>query len=102
MPTYTFENTDTGEIWDEIMSWDTRCTLLAEHPHVKQIITTAPALVRSKYVSGVKNDGGWNETLSRIAEAHPNSDLARSHGSKDTKTVKTNNIVDKWRKSLGK
>lgn len=102
MPSYTFKNNDTDEIWDEIMSWDERCSFLDDNPHIKQIIIKAPQLVRSQYVGGIKNDDGWKENLSRIAEAHPGSELARTHGSKDAKTVKTQTAVDKWRKSQGK
>lgn len=102
MPSYTFQNNETDEIWDAIMSWDERCSFLDDNPHIKQIMLKAPQLVRSRFVGGIKNDDGWQENLSRIAEAHPNSELARTHGSKDIKTVKTNNAVDKWRKSKQK
>lgn len=102
MPSYTFQNNETNEIWDAIMSWDERCSFLDDNPHIKQIINKAPELVGSRFVGRIQNDGGWNENLSRIAEAHPGSELARTHGSKDIKTVKTQNAVDKWRKSQGK
>lgn len=102
MPTYTFQDTQTGETWEEVCSWDDRCAFLKEHPHIKTIIVKAPALVGSRYISGIKNDDGWKENLSRIAEAHPGSAVAAQHGSKDTTSVKTRQAVDKWRKQTGK
>lgn len=102
MPSYTFQNNETEEIWDAMMSWDERCSFLDDNPHIKQIIKKAPQLVGSRYIGRIKNDGGWNENLSRIAEAHPGSALAQSHGSKDTTTVKTRQAVEKWRKSKNK
>ena len=102
MPTYTFKDTQTNETWEEVCSWDDRCAFLKDNPHIKTIITKAPSLVGSKYTSGIKNDDGWAENLSRIAEAHPGSALASQHGSKDSKTVKTRQAVDKWRKQTGK
>ena len=102
MPTYTFQDKQTGETWDEICSWDDRCAYLNEHPNTTTIITKAPTFVASRYVSGIKNDNGWNENLSRIAEAHPGSALAGKYGAKDSTTVKTRRAVEKWRKQTGK
>ena len=102
MPRYTFQDTQTGDTWEEICSWDDRCAFLDENPHVKTLITGAPMLVGSRYTSGIKNDDGWKENLSRIAEAHPGSALASQHGPKDSKTVKTRQAVERWRKQTGK
>jgi len=101
MPRYTFQDTLTGETWDEIISWDDRVAFLEAHPHIKTLITGAPSLVGSRYTSGIKNDDGWKENLSRIAEAHPGTPLAAQHGSKDSKSVKTREVVDKWKKKTG-
>lgn len=102
MPTYTFQDTHSGDTWEEFCSWDDRCAFLESNPHVKQLIVNAPNFVGSRYTSGIKNDGGWQENLSRIAEAHPASALAAQHGTKDAKTVKTRQAVEKWRKQSGK
>ena len=102
MPRYTFQDNQTGETWDEICSWDDRCAFLEDNPHVKTLITGAPSLVGSRYTSGIKNDDGWAENLSRIAEAHPGSALADKHSAKDSKTVKTRQAVERWRKQTGK
>lgn len=103
MPTYTFKNKDTGEVWDEICTWEERCAFLEDNPEFTTIITKAPSLVSSRFTSErVKNDDGWQENLSRIAEAHPNSALADRYGSKDIKTVKTRDAVERWRKQTGR
>lgn len=102
MPIYTFHDKETGDTWEENCSWDDRCAYLKEHPNITTLITSAPSIVGGRYSSGVKNDDGWNENLSRIAEAHPNSALADRYGPKDSKTVKTREAVNKWRKQTGK
>ena len=38
MPTYTFENTKTGKVYDEYMSISERETYLEQNPHIKQLI----------------------------------------------------------------
>ena len=43
----------------------------------------------------IKNDGGWKENLSRIAEAHPNTPLADRYGKKTTKEIKTRQVLKK-------
>jgi hypothetical protein len=102
MPIYTFKNTQTGDVWDELCSWNDRCSYLQENPHVTTIIDGAPGLVSSQYSSGPKNDEGWHENLSRIAEAHPTSDLANRYGSKSIKAAGTRNAVKRWRDQTGK
>lgn len=99
MPLYTFLNTETDEQFEELMSISAREEYLETNPHIKQIILSAPGIVGGTNLGSFKNDGGWNETLSRIAEAHPNSALADKHGSKSAKETKTKQAVDKWRKT---
>ena len=45
MPIYTFKNTQSGDVWDELCSWDDRCSYLQENPHITTIIDKAPGLV---------------------------------------------------------
>tara|TARA_B100001778_G_C18306978_1_gene502477 strand:+ start:180 stop:491 length:312 start_codon:yes stop_codon:yes gene_type:complete len=97
MPIYTFENTKTGEIYDDMMSIAEKETFLKKNKHIEQKLTTINI---SSGVMGVnmKNDGGWKDNLSRIAEAHPNSELANQHKRRSTKEVKTQQVVAKHRK----
>ena len=50
-------------------------------------------------VSGMsyKSDQGWKETLSKVAEAHPQSALASEVGKKSIKQIKTEQVVKKHR-----
>ena len=97
MPIYTFENTKTGKVYDDMMSIAEKEEFLDKNKHIKQKLTTINI---SSGVMGVnmKNDGGWKDNLSRIAEAHPNSELANQHKRRSTKEVKTQQVVAKHRK----
>jgi hypothetical protein len=45
---------------------------------------------------GPKTDGGFNENMSRIAAAHPNSPLADRYGSSKTNAqIKAKKLYDK-------
>ena len=97
MPSYTFENTKTGEVYDDMMSISDMESFLKKNKHIKQIIG------RVNIVSGVsgithKTDGGWNDNLQRIAEAHPKSALADRYKMKSIKEVKTQQVINKHRK----
>ena len=74
---------------------------LKKNKHIKQRLTTINI---SSGVQGVnmKNDGGWKDNLSRIAEAHPTSPLADQHRRRSIKEVKTAQVMAKHRKRRGK
>ena len=97
MPIYTFENTKTGKVFDDMMSISEKESYLKKNKHIKQLLTTINI---SSGVVGVnmKNDGGWKDNLSRIAEAHPNSELAKQQKRRSTKEVKTQQVVEKHRR----
>lgn len=91
MPEYTFKNEDTGEHFTEVMSMSAREEFLKDNPNMTQQI------LRVNMISGtgLKNDNGWKENLSRIAEAHPNSALADQVGGRTNKTVKNVNALNR-------
>ena len=96
MPTYTFENTKTGKVFDDFMSMADKETYLEQNPHIKQIIN------KINIVAGVsgrsyRSDQGWKEVQSKIAEAHPQSAFAKEHGKKSIKQIKTEQVVKKHR-----
>ena len=97
MPIYTFENTKTGKVYDDMMSIAEKEEFLNKNKHIKQKLTTINI---SSGVMGVnmKNDGGWKDNLSRIAEAHPTSALADQHRKRSIKEVKTQQVMAKHRK----
>ncbi len=99
MPTYTFFNEQSGIEWDDIMSYAERTEFLEQNPHIKQVPPTKLNIVRGTSLSkSTRTDGGWNENLQRIAEAHPTSEIANQYGDKSAKAVKTRQAVEKWRK----
>ena len=93
MPTYNFKNTDTGEEFEEIMSMSEREKFLEQNPNIQQL----PSMFSMVGGTGdrIKNDGGWKDNLSRIAEAHPGSPLAYRHGKKSTKDINTRQVLKK-------
>ena len=97
MPSYTFENKKTGKVWTDIMTIDEMENYLNKNKNVRQIITSVNIVAG---VSGMsyRSDKGWNETLSKIAEKHPQSKLAQDMGTKSTKQIKTEQVMKKHRK----
>jgi len=97
MPIYTFENKKTGKVYDDMMSIAEKESFLKKNKHIEQKLTTINI---SSGVMGVnmKNDGGWKDNLSRIAEAHPTSELAQQHRKRSVKEVKTQQVVEKHRR----
>ena len=92
MPTYSFRNNDTGEEWDEFFSISGKEEFLKENDHIVQL----PSLISIiGDVGGIKNDSGWGDNMSRIAEAHPGSPLAMRYGKKSTKDINTRQVLKK-------
>lgn len=96
MPIYTFENKKTNEVYDEMMTISEMEAYLKKNKHVKQIISCVNIVGG---VSGIsyKGDQGWKEVQSKIAEAHPQSNLAQEHRKKSIKEIKTEQVIKKHR-----
>ena len=92
MPTYTFQDTDTGEVFDKILKISEKDNFLKDNPNLKSLVTGINIVAG---VGSIKSDSGWKENLSRIAEAHPRSALAERHGNKSIKDIKTKQVVEK-------
>jgi len=75
MPTYTFRNKDSEEIFDKIMSWNSREEYLKENPNL-EVIMGAPAMGDSVRLGIKKPDQGFNEVLSKIHAANYRSNLS--------------------------
>ena len=93
MPSYSFKNTETGEEWEELLTISEREKFLEQNPHVQQL----PSMVSIVGGQGdrIKNDSGWKENMSRIAEAHPGSPLASRYGKDTAKNINTRNVLKK-------
>ena len=98
MPTYTFENTKTGKVYDDMMSIAEMEKFLKKNKHIKQKLTTINISSGVRGMGNMKNDGGWKDNLSRIADAHPTSELVQQHRKKSIKEVKTQQVVEKHRR----
>ena len=100
MPVYTFLDTKKDEEFTEFMSISEMEEYLVKNKHIRQVIMPINIVGG---ISGVthKNDQGWKETLSKIAEANPHTPLGREHGKKDVKSIKTKQAVSKMKKKYG-
>ena len=93
MPSYSFRNTETGEEWEELLSISEREKFLEQNPHIQQL--PSKVSIVGGYGDRIKNDGGWKENMSRIAEAHPGSPLASRYGKDTAKNINTRNVLKK-------
>ena len=94
MPNYNFVNTDTGEEFEEFFTISGREEFLKDNPNIQQLPSLF-ALSASGTGDRIKNDNGWKENMSRIAEAHPGSPLAEKYGKSSTKDINTRNVLKK-------
>jgi len=96
MPLYDLIDSETDEVHEVFMSYSKLEEYLKENPTLSQV-PAAPSLVSG--IAGIthKNDSGFNDMLSRIAEANPTSPLAETRGSKGIKESKTRDAVRKQR-----
>lgn len=101
MPRYAWEDPKTGEQWETIMTYEEMMTYKEENPHLHQIFQMNFTSSRYTSTNGLKNDDGWNEMLSRIGEAHPDSALGQTNRKKTIKEIKTKEAIEKNRKRLG-
>jgi hypothetical protein len=67
---------------------------LSKNKHITQVLQPINIVAG---VSGLthKNDQGWKENMSRIAEAHPTSPLADRYGKKSIKQIRTQQALKK-------
>jgi len=93
LPLYDFVNKETGEQFTKMMKISEKSEYLEANPHIESIILSAPKLTSG--FGGIKNDNGWKENLSRIAEAHPNSALAEKQGGRSSKAAKVGELAKK-------
>lgn len=78
MPTYSFRNKDTGEIFDKVMRIADRDEFLTQNPHLESVITGAPAFTGDHITAVKKYDTGFKEVLQKIHERTPGSQLNKT------------------------
>ena len=94
MPIYTFYNKKTKKEYDDMMSISEMEDYLSKNKHITQVLQPINIVAG---VSGLthKNDQGWKENMSRIAEAHPTSPRADRYGKKSIKQIRTQQALKK-------
>ena len=97
MPIYSFKNTKTGKVYDDMMSIADKEVYLEKNKHIQQMVTKINISSGVVGVGAMRNDNGWKEMQSRIAEAHPASEFAQQHGTRTAKEIKTQAVVKKHR-----
>ncbi len=95
MPTYTFIDNNTEEIFEEFMGISERERYLKDNPHISQVPVMFAAVGDHIMGVGPKVDGGFNERMEQIANAHPSSPLADRYSRPSTKTLQTRNVLKK-------
>ena len=99
MPIYTFYNKKTKKQYDDMMTIAEMENYLKKNKHITQVITGLN-IVASVGSRTMKTDSGWKDTLSKIAEAHPQSGLAKQHTKKTIKQIKTEQAVAKNKRRI--
>ena len=77
MPTYTFKDTNTGEIFDKVMKIAEREEYLKSNPHLESVIS-APMLVDPIRLGGIRPPSGFKEVLKNIHDRSPGSQLKKN------------------------
>ena len=99
MPIYTFFNNKTKKEFDEMMTISEMESYVKKNKHIKQVIKGINIVASVGSRTG-KTDSGWKDTLSKIAEAHPQSDLAKQHTKKTIKQIKTEQAIAKNKRRI--
>jgi len=94
MPFYDLIDSETNETHEVFMSYTKLQEYLVENPTFTQV-PSAPTFISG--VAGLthKNDSGFGDMMSRIADANPTSPLADKYGDKGIKESKTRDAVKK-------
>ena len=99
MPIYTFYNKKTKKEYDDMMSISDMEQYLQKNKHITQVLQPIN-IVAGIGSTNIKNDQGWKDNMSRIAEAHPTSPLATRYGKKSIKQIKTEQAITKNKKRI--
>ena len=78
MPSYDFENKETGEIEEHTISYTKLDEFKKDNPHLKQVILKAPTLDYDGGKSILQKAGdGWKEVQQRIQSGLPPKDRSK-------------------------
>ena len=72
MPTYQFQDSNTGELIEKVMKISELDQFKADNPHLTRVFEGSSASIGDPVRLGIrKNDNGWREVLHKIAERTP-------------------------------
>jgi hypothetical protein len=74
MPKYTFENTQTGEIYEDFMTISSMEELLEKNPHIRQV-PGSPMIVSGVASGRNKPDREFRDLLKTIKKNNPRSNV---------------------------
>ena len=97
MPIYTFRKKTSKKEFTEMMSISEMEDYMKKNPNIIQVPQVLNIVAGT---GGMKNDSGWKDNLSRIAEAHPECALADRYGKKSIKEIKTKQALAKNKRRL--
>ena len=97
MPTYRFYDKVKDVEFEDYMTIS-EMEKLIKKKHITLMPPTQMNIVGSVGQLDSKTDSGWKEMLSRVAEAHPESNLADRYGKKTNAQIKTKQLLNKYRK----
>ena len=97
MPTYNFYNSKTKKTYTDLMTIS-EMEEFTKKKHIKLLPPTQLNIVSSVGNVDSKTDSGWKDVLSKISEAHPESNLAQQYGKKSVKDTQIDRVIHKHRK----
>ena len=97
MPIYKFRDKVTDELIDITLRIADYDSFLASNDNLERYIDSVPGIVGG--TGSIRTDSGFKEVLSKVAEAHPNSNLADRTLSRSATQVKVDNVVNKYRRA---
>ena len=77
MPTYTFKNKDTNEVFDKFMKISERDQYLADNPNIEPMLTTS-FVEHLDYDKSKKVDEGFKDVLRSIRDNAPGGKYMQS------------------------
>jgi|TARA_B110000259_G_scaffold226_1_gene357 septin family protein len=95
MPLYSFKNKKTGKEFEDLMTIAEKEVYLKKNKHIQQMVTSINIISATGYSSRIKNDNGWKELQSKIAEKNPGTHFSAQHGKASTKDIKTRQVLRK-------
>jgi hypothetical protein len=100
MPTYIFRNKTTGAEWEKDMRMS-ELDAYKEENNAEIMIKSVNLVGGTGENIDAKTDDGWKETLAKISEAHPSSELNKQYGKTSITDIKVNQVREKH-KTLAK